>query len=135
MIQVLWFHRFRRTEKGQALVEMALVLPILIIIVFGIVEFGRIMNTYLIVTNAAREGARHGVVGGSDLNIKNAVTNNAYTLDPAKITVSINPEGTRSRGTPLSVQVSYSLDIIAPVIGAITGNPYTVTATSTMRVE
>lgn len=130
-----WFRKFGRTGNGQALVEMALVLPVLILIIFGIVEFGRIMNTYLIVTNAAREGARHGVVGGTDADIRDAVMNNAYTLDPAKITVTISPAGSRTRGTPLTVQVSYSLDIIAPLIGVITGNPYIVTASTTMRVE
>ncbi len=131
----VWFHKFRRTEQGQALVEMALVLPILILIIFGIIEFGRIMNTYLIVTNAAREGARQGVVGGNDTAVQNAVKNTAYTLDPAKLTITINPMGTRSRGAALNVRVTYRLDIIAPVISVITGNPYIVTASSTMRVE
>lgn len=137
MIHLLWFHHLRRTEKGQALVEMALVLPILLIIVFGIIEFGRIMNTYLILTNAAREGARQGVVGGTDLDVYNAVKNNAYTLDSEELVIDIDsdPPGSRSRGTPLTVRVSYDVQIIAPVIGAITGNPYTVTASSTMRIE
>ncbi|MEQ8198647.1 MAG: TadE family protein, partial [Clostridiaceae bacterium] len=39
------------------MVETALVLPIIILIVFGIIEFGRILNTYIVLTNASREGA------------------------------------------------------------------------------
>ncbi|MFA5881196.1 MAG: TadE family protein, partial [Eubacteriales bacterium] len=63
---MIWLNDFRKTEQGQAIVEMALVLPILIMLIFGIVEFGRILNTNMIVTDLSREGARKGAVGGTD---------------------------------------------------------------------
>lgn len=138
---MLLFHDFRRTEKGQAIVEMALILPILLLLVFGIVEFGRILQTYMIVTDLSREGARAGAVGKTDLEISSVVDNNAASagLDTSNpdYSVVITPAaaGPRARGTPVTVQVNYSVDIIAPVIGSIIGDPYVLISQTTMRVE
>ena len=54
---------WRRKQKGQALAELALVLPILLMVVFGMIEMARLVQTYLAVQHAAREGARYAVVG------------------------------------------------------------------------
>lgn len=54
--------RLRRDERGQALVEFALVLPILLLLVLGIIDFGRAWNLHQTITDAAREGARRAVV-------------------------------------------------------------------------
>jgi hypothetical protein len=53
-------------RTGQALTEFVLVLPILLILIFGIIEFGLAFRTYQIVTNSAREGARVAVIPSSD---------------------------------------------------------------------
>lgn len=50
-------------EKGQALIEMALILPFLLVLIVGIVEMGVVLNRQLTVINAAREGARFGAYG------------------------------------------------------------------------
>jgi Flp pilus assembly protein TadG len=55
----------RRGERGQAIVELALTLPMLLLIVMGIFDFGVMFQRYEIVTNAAREGARIGVLSGA----------------------------------------------------------------------
>ncbi len=52
-----------RTERAQSLVEFALVLPILLIMVFGIIDFGMGIRSYISLTNATREGARFAAVG------------------------------------------------------------------------
>ncbi len=52
----------RSTERGQAVIELALTLPLLLIVVFGIIDFGFMFQRYEAVTNAAREGARLGVL-------------------------------------------------------------------------
>ncbi|HHY30590.1 MAG TPA: pilus assembly protein, partial [Syntrophaceticus sp.] len=62
-----------RNNRGQALLEFALVLPILLLFVFGIIEFGIIFFDNLVITQAVREGARVGVVGGSDVEILETV--------------------------------------------------------------
>lgn len=51
-----------KKERGSVLVEFAIVLPLLLIILFGIIEFGLLMYNKQVLTNAAREGARYGVV-------------------------------------------------------------------------
>jgi hypothetical protein len=53
----------RKKQKGQAMAELALVLPILLLVVFGMIEMARLVQTYLAVQHAAREGARYAVVG------------------------------------------------------------------------
>jgi len=123
-------------SKGQALVELAFVLPILLLIVMGIVEFGRIFNAYLIVTNASREGARYASVDSSDTEIYYAIENLTSTLDQSQISISISPNfSSRTSGNPVEVSIDYNIDIIAPVIGAIIPNPFTVSAKTTMRIE
>lgn len=52
----------RRTERGQAIVELALTLPLLLLIILGVFDFGLLFQQYEVVTNAAREGARLAVL-------------------------------------------------------------------------
>jgi Flp pilus assembly protein TadG len=52
----------RRNQRGQAVIELALTLPLLLVVVFGIIDFGFMFQRYEAVTNAAREGARLGVL-------------------------------------------------------------------------
>ena len=54
--------RMRKSEAGQSMVEMALVLPILLLLVGGIMDFGWLFYNQLALTNAAREGARYAVI-------------------------------------------------------------------------
>lgn len=57
-------HRFLRSERGAAAVEFALIAPVLLALVFGIIDFGRAMFTYNVLTAAVREGARTAAVSG-----------------------------------------------------------------------
>ena len=60
-----WSDRCRQGRRGTVTVEMALVLPIFTMLVFGIIEFGRGFMIMQLVTNAAREGCRRGIIDGS----------------------------------------------------------------------
>lgn len=57
--------RLQKNEKGQTLVEFALVLPVLLLLLLGIIQFGIIFSAHIAITNAAREGARIAAVGSS----------------------------------------------------------------------
>lgn len=128
--------KFRKTEGGQALVELALVLPVLIMLTFGIVEFGRVFNAYLVVNQSAREGARKGIVGATDSEIITAVNNSASTLNTAKLTIAITPSQTyRTRGASLAVSVKYPVTVYIPLLSAIIPNPLDVNGKTVMRVE
>lgn len=56
----------RKNERGAVAVEMAIVLPLLLLLVIGIMEFGRVLNVQISLTHAAREGARHAAIHYDD---------------------------------------------------------------------
>ncbi|HHY05466.1 MAG TPA: pilus assembly protein [Clostridia bacterium] len=131
--------RIRGQGKGQALVEMALLLPLLLLLLFGIIEFGRVMSASLIVTHGAREGARYGAVGATDSEIVTSIqTKSAAVLydpeDPTKLAIEIERTGP-IKGGDIEVKVSYAVTLYLPLIPELTGNPLTVVGTSVMRVE
>ena len=118
--------------RGQSLVETAIILPVLILIVMGVIEFGLIFNKYIIITNASREGARKAALGGSDSEIIQVVENMTTTLK-----LSISPSfDSRKHGTQVKVEVVYRAGLITPVIGKLfPGEEAVLKATSVMRVE
>src|SRR5437764_2061794 len=68
--------RLKKNERGAALLEAAITVPIILLVSVGIFEFGRAYQTWQILTNAAREGARIAVINGStDANVTTAVRN------------------------------------------------------------
>ncbi|MCR4405955.1 MAG: pilus assembly protein [Anaerolineae bacterium] len=72
--------RTQPKNRGQSVVELALVLPIMLVIVVGLVEIGSILFTQMTVTNAAREGARFGVTGATDNDITLVAQNALATI-------------------------------------------------------
>jgi Flp pilus assembly protein TadG len=144
----------RHSERGAALVEMAITLPLLLFVAFGIFEFGRAFQYWQVLTNSAREGARLAVLPGST---NGEVSNRVQTYitggglpaptAPATIGVAVNraaqiqigPGRTASAST---VTVTYPFRFIAlqplaqlVVPGSTTGEPITMTASTTMRNE
>ncbi len=83
----------RRDGRGQALVELALILPILLMLLLGIFEFGRAWNTKQVITDAAREGARLAVVQNNDIDqddVKAAVATHLSRAGIPGTAVTIN---------------------------------------------
>jgi hypothetical protein len=96
---------------------MALVLPILLLLLFGIVEFGRLLHAQLQLQHAAREGARLGITGAPDADIEQRVFEAAPTLDPARLSVLIAPPpDQRQRGASLIVTLDYTFVTVYPLI-------------------
>ena len=123
----------RAGSSGQSLAETAVVLPLLLLLVFGIIEFGRVLNAYIIVTNGAREGARYGAVGYTQAQIINEVNQATASLGPVQVTVT---GAGGARGSQVTVTVRYNLDIIVPLLsGVILPDPFPVTGTARMRIE
>lgn len=123
-----------RSEKGQSLVEFALVLPLLLTILFGITDFGRIFLDYLTLDHASREGARMASVGGTDSQITSTIDASLAGLDLSKRTITISPSGSRTSGSNVTITITYPIDYITPFIEDILP-PFTLTDTTTMRVE
>ena len=87
----------RRRTRGAAAVEMAVCLPVIVLFVLGIVEFGRALMVQQLVTNCAREGARQSIIdGSSNVNITQTVKDLAaetVNIDPSKFSVTIAVNG------------------------------------------
>jgi len=129
-------HLFKREEKGQTLVEMAIVLPLLILLLFGIFEFGRVGHAYLTLNYAAREGARLGVTGVDDDAVRERVENAASTLETGDIEFETDPSyGERASGDEFTVLLEYDLDLYIPFADDIISNPLTLQGRSVMRME
>jgi len=64
MIKPMTKYKLFRSENAQTMVEFALVFPIVLLITYGIMEFGRMLFMYTALTSAAREGARYGLASG-----------------------------------------------------------------------
>ncbi|QGU00113.1 hypothetical protein SYNTR_1519 [Candidatus Syntrophocurvum alkaliphilum] len=128
--------KFTKREEGQALVEMALVIPILLLFFMGIFEFGRIFGSLMVINNLARDGVRHGVVGNNDTQIEELIYENITWLDEENVTITITPTySQRSKGEALEVNVDYTVPIIMPFISGVLPNPFPLSANYTMRVE
>lgn len=128
-------HRFLIRQEGQALVELAVTITILLLIVFGIIEFSRIGYTYILVAHASREGARMGALGRTDDQIYLAVNESLAAVGNISIIVSIDPnQSMRVRREPISVQVAVKLPLLTP-LSTILPNPLGIQCTTVMRVE
>ena len=113
----------RGREGGAAMVEMAIILPLLLMLVFGTIEFGRAFNANISVTHVAREGVReYAITQDATAGIAAAVAA-AGSLDTAALTTAASGcNSTADIGTPATMQVSYPFQFNIPFvpIGAIT---------------
>jgi Flp pilus assembly protein TadG len=108
-------------DRGAAAVEMALVLPMLLLVLFGLVDFGRAFNAQMQVTQAAREAVRVKSLGGTDGDAKDRAVAAVGGMDPAGITATFTQCTTA--GGPLAnaeATVRYSFAFITP-LGPIAG--------------
>lgn len=98
-----------------------MLLPVLLLILMGVLDFGRYFYTGLAVRHAAREGARYGAVHpGDDAGIRSRVEAAATGLDVSQLAVQVAPDPSRRTvGEPLTVQVRYPFRFITPLAGVV----------------
>ena len=135
-----------QNERGAAFLETAVTLPIVLMICVGVFEFGRAYQTWQLLTNAARQGARVAVVGGTtDFDIETAVRTymaaerlgNAGT---APIAVNRKVALGSKSGTEVTIQYPFSFILLDPAVrfvrpASTTGAPLTISAVAIMRNE
>jgi Flp pilus assembly protein TadG len=116
------------------MVEFALVLPILLLLLLGIIQFGIVFNNYLAVTDAVRAGARTAAVSRLDRNrnttVQNQVKDAAENLDTGKLAITIT--STWQPGDDVKVTASYPYQI--NLLGVVVKSGR-VSSTTTERVE
>lgn len=100
-------------ERGQALVELALVLPVLLVLAFAITEIAELGIARLALEQGAAEGARIGALTNDDELVRSSVSAAVAPLDPAKVTVTVDPvaadRGPEPRGALLRVRLRYAI--------------------------
>jgi len=125
-----------RDEEGQSMVEFALVFPMLLLLLLGIIEFGHIFYSYLMIENASRDGARYGSVWATDTDIKSVVQEKTYSLEQANLSVTVSPTyDYRKRGEKVEVDVNYKIPLWTPIWKEILPDPFPISTKTVMRVE
>jgi Flp pilus assembly protein TadG len=102
----------RRNRRGAAAVEFAIVAPIFFLMVFGLIEFGRAVMVQQVLTNAAREGARVGVLDSPTPTaglVNTTVTNYLQNAGISGATVTINPTEPTTAGYGATVTVTVQI--------------------------
>jgi Flp pilus assembly protein TadG len=131
--------RNRKGRRGAATVEFALVSPLFIILLFGMIEFGRMAMVKQVIINASREGARQAVVeGATSEEIKDVVetymTASHIPIDRDDIEISVDPETVNS-GDPIMVRVWVPFEEVSWLPGAMYLGGSRLTGSSVMRKE
>lgn len=111
--------RRRRNEDGAAAVEFAIILPIFLILAFGIISFGVGFNQKLVVTRAAREAARTMAVTDSAAAATTAAHNAADSLDSGSLSISLTGCGpTPDLEDVATAEISYPYSYEIPILGS-----------------
>jgi len=129
-------HRLRHDEKGQTATELALVLPVFCVLLFGVIQFGILFNDYITLTDATRAGARKGAVSRHEANPAGAteakVRASASGLSAAKLAVNVTTVGGWEHGADVKVTATYPYEINLLGFVAASGN---LSSSTTERVE
>jgi Flp pilus assembly protein TadG len=104
-----------QSERGQTMTEFALILPLLVVLLFGIIQFGIIFNNYVTLTDAVRAGAREAAVSRGSGNPSGACVNRvlgaAGNLDQTQLQPTISCVSTWAPGADVTVSASYPYDV------------------------
>ncbi len=136
-------------ERGQSLIETTLIFPLLLLVMIGIFEFGRAFETWEVLTNAAREGARIAILpnqpaGAAQTRVRNYLAagglKSSAGVGVAVDTVALDLGGVTVNGSRVTITYPFSFIVLQPVAqlvvaGTATGSPITMTAQAAMRNE
>ena len=110
-----------KAERGQSLLELAILLPVLLLVLLGILDVGRLYMTLVAITDAAAEGASYAASHPTEtveIQQRAAESSTALTtIDP--LMVDVYYENPLSSGQPITVTVNYDYDLLTPVLSAI----------------
>jgi Flp pilus assembly protein TadG len=127
---------FLRSERGQTMVETAIVLPVVVLMLVAMVDAGRVFHSWIVVTNGAREGARSAAARQApDIVIARIDSSmSGWTCDDPEITCTTsNVQG--ASGTPVQVTVARDVTLLSPLISQFWGGTVTLTGDATMQLE
>jgi Flp pilus assembly protein TadG len=122
-----------KKEHGQGMVEAALTIPVFLLILCGIIDFGWIYTNQLMLNNSSREATRFAVVNGGKADFTTLVTEKAKDAvvigDPLDVTVTVTQSG-----YDVTVLVEKTVPVFTPVVSVFTGPEVALKASNTMRM-
>lgn len=112
--------RIKSGERGAAAVEFALILPVLLVLVMGLIEFSLLFNNQISLTNAAREGARFMAIKNNSANAKSAVIAAAPSVNPriSASDISVSPSNCTA-GSTVTVTIVYNARLLTGFFGTV----------------
>lgn len=131
-----------RSQEGQALIEFALVLPLMLVLIFGILEFGRAIHYWIDSTHLANEGARYAAVnrnpgpGGTlaqtlaDKGSTSELRDGSPSVTPLQVCIDY-PNGSNAVGEPVRVRATTTFTLL-PFLNLA---PVSITGEAHMRIE
>jgi hypothetical protein len=126
----------KKNESGQSMVETALLLPVLLLLLVGILDFGRVLYSYAHLHMAAQESVRVGSLGRSDSEIIDFARNYVHLGDSNKLNIEISPQDmARDSGEYMNVKLKYPFQLYTPLLSKIFPSPLVIETESTIRVE
>jgi Flp pilus assembly protein TadG len=118
----------KASERGAVAVEFALLVPVLILLILGIIEFGRAYNVQATLTNAAREGVRAMAINNSQSAARTAAKTATAQLKPSLADSNVSfSASTCVVGSQMTVTISYNLSTMTGIAG-----PFAMTGRGTM---
>lgn len=129
---------FRRNRRGAAAVEFAVILPVFVLLIFGMIEYGRMVMVQQVITNASREGARKAVLDGATTAQVETVVEEylaSGSIGGATVTVTPDPPSSAESGDPVTVAVSVPFNEVSWLPSPMYLGGKTLTATTAMRRE
>lgn len=139
--------RFGQEERGAQLVEFAFLVPVLLLLIFGALDFGRAYFSWIILTNGAREGARVAAVGANEATVADRVALAVSGLPVATAEPDACPVASNQawcleadnlqgdRGEAVTVRLEYNFKFVIPTLWDGTAGVFPIVAVSTMRLE
>ena len=143
-----------RDQRGAVVVEFALIVPVLLLVLFGIIEFGFMLNRDMIIGNASRDGARLASLNGTYTEVRDTITgelaqsgiptSGATSIDicilPAAATTCSNMtasayDAAATSGAVTLVKVSYEHPFMTPFMSSFLGDSVSLEQGTQMRVE
>jgi Flp pilus assembly protein TadG len=109
-----------KNQQGQSMTEFALVLPILVFLLFGVIQFGIVFNNYITVTDAVRAGARKGAVGrhlqNPDAAVVQSVRDASNGLKQSDLNVTVASSWQQGEQVTVTGSYPYSISLLGLVV-------------------
>ncbi len=127
---------FWKDERGQSITEFALLAPLLLLLVFGIIDLGRFLYGNLQLQMAAQETVRLGGLGKSDAEMEQFARSYIHFTDSAALQFQVSPsDAERDSGDYVTVTLQTPHHFLTPVANSLLSDATTIHVESTIRVE